>query len=147
MPQHKYTQVYVMSEVNVSSTRHYSFRVTIKEATRLHRVYYDGSKEFWTERAFPRFPQYVVRECQRQVMSRLLSDETRYFEYDRDRNKRYENLRYHDPEHVREWGKRMAERLAKSRGFKCRRCDAASLAGPCLVCDGCHSCCICEVQS
>lgn len=111
MPQPKYTQVFVLSEVNVSSTRHYSFRVTIKEATRLHRVYYDGLKSFWTEKAYPRFPQYVVQECQRQVMSRLLSDDTRYFEYDRDGNKRYEELRYHDPEFVKHWGKRIADRL------------------------------------
>jgi hypothetical protein len=111
MRERKYTQVYVLSEVNVSSTRHYSFRVTIKEATRLHRVFYDGLRGFWTETTNPRFPQYVIRECQRQTMSRLLSDDTRYFEYDRDGNKRYENLRYHDPEFVKQWGKNLAERL------------------------------------
>ena len=38
---------------------------------------------------------------------------------------------------------KIAELMAKSRGFKCRRCDAASLTAPCLVCDGCHSCCTC----
>ncbi len=111
MPQPKYTEVSVLSEVNVSSTRHYSFRVVIKEANKIHRVFYDGSKGFWTETTHPRFPQYVIRECQRQTMSRLLSDDTRYFEYDRDGNKRYENLRYHDPEFVKHWGKRLAERL------------------------------------
>lgn len=115
MPQHKYTQVFVTSEVNVSSTGHYSFHVIIVEATRLHRLYYDGLRSFWTETTDPRFPEYVIRECQYQVMNLLLSDKTRYYEYDRDGNKRYENLRYHDVERVKRWGKRMAERLgAKS---------------------------------
>lgn len=102
MARPKYTQIYVTSEVYVNSQSDYTFYAHIKG---YGKVAYDPSVGFYVPESrqnpsMNRFPLYVRREVDRQVLERLLSSDTRYHEYDRDGNKRYENLRYHDIERV-----------------------------------------------
>lgn len=100
MKARKYTEITVLTEVYVNSQSDYTFYVHIKG---YGRVAYDPSVGFYVPESnqdprMNRFPRYVVFEVDLQVLERLKSPATRYYEYDRDGNKRYENLRYHDAE-------------------------------------------------
>ena len=52
-------------------------------------------------------PQYLIAEADRLIAQGCREGRFKFYEYDRDGNKRYENLRYHDGEHV-QW---LAEHL------------------------------------
>jgi len=105
MSARKYGEISVFKDVYVSSSCDYHFHLHIQG---YGRVIYDPSMGFYVEDSqqdpsMNRFPQYVRREVDRQILERFKAADTIYYEYDRDHNKRYENLRYHDNERVNWW--------------------------------------------
>lgn len=100
MKPRKYTNIRVAHDVYVNSQCDYTFHIHM---TGFGHAYYNPSVGFWTETAEPKFPKYVVEEVDRQMIARLKSPNTVYYEYDRDGNERYENLRYYDAEFVASW--------------------------------------------
>jgi hypothetical protein len=106
----KYTEILVSSSVYVNSQGDYTFSVRIKG---YGHVKYDPSVGFWTETAEPKFPKYVEEAVDEQVVQLLMGNDTVYYEYDRDGNKRYENFRYHDPENAKGYGRQILASLEK----------------------------------
>lgn len=108
----KYTEILVSSSVYVNSQGDYTFSVRIKG---FGHVKYDPSVGFWTATAEPKFPKYVEEAVDEQVVQILLSNDTVYYEYDRDGNKRYDNFRYHDPENAKGYGRQILAALESER--------------------------------
>lgn len=115
----RYQNIRVGPSVYVSSTSHYFARVRIETwqngecVERRSRDYCLGEH---TLEAVPghygevRYPNYVIREINLQLLTKLESGELRFFEYDRDRNQRFENLRYHNDDRL-EWLKEVTGKL------------------------------------
>lgn len=94
----KYTVIQVNSLVYVSSSYHHFFSVVIKEHE--HRYSRDYSIEcgyFSSKHSVTiELPKYVVREVERLIHEGFKAKRFTYHEYDRDGNKRFDDLRYHD---------------------------------------------------
>lgn len=102
----KYTGIRVLHEVYCSSTSDYTFRCVCNF----------GRFNYMPELAYPaeikgknglwiqwRAPKYVCQEVERQIAEMAETNQFKVYEYDRDRNKRYTDLRYHDPEFFKSW--------------------------------------------
>jgi hypothetical protein len=100
----KHTDIRVSSEVYVDSHGGYHFKV-------FARIW--GSKILggWVYQTgfgwedFPNAPDYLTKEAEAKILLALKDPKTVFHEYDRDRNKRYTDLRYHD-----EWTRRFQVR-------------------------------------
>lgn len=109
MTEPKFFDVWIDNEIYVSSTGHYTARVGYKvrgvggifrEARdyMLENQWFLGKREtldFWLSA-----PAYLTTEANRLLVELLSSGRARFCEVDRDGNKRYEQLRYHEPERV-----------------------------------------------
>lgn len=111
MIKRKYTEFNISRRVNVSSTGHYSFRVSIK-GYRGTRLWWDGYESFWTPTADPTFPKYVVQAFEGLLLKLLKADDTIYYENDQYGGERTTNLRYHDPDRIARWIERLEKELA-----------------------------------
>lgn len=76
---------------------------------RYERTYWVDGDELLGEDGFPIAPPscVVMRLIRQAVIDEIESGEMRVYEYDRDHNKRYGDLRYHDEE----WNGRIVQRL------------------------------------
>lgn len=102
----KYTEFEIGRRVNVSSTGHYSFHVFIK-GYKTRWLRWDGGGHFWTQSSYPKFPAYVMTALEACLLERLKAADTIFYENDRDGNERTTDLRYHDPELIQSWIKRL----------------------------------------
>lgn len=91
-----YQNIGVLPEVHVSSSCEYSFRFHVGMALVWYYFY----------RVIPprtkRYPNYVYETVERQILDMIRAGKLRFYECDRDGNKRYENLRYHSADSF-EW--------------------------------------------
>lgn len=97
-----YENIRVSKQVNISSTCHYHFK-----------VYWDGGhRDYSLGVGFlgkpPHFdwngaPDYLQNEVERQIVEMFKDETAKFYEYDRDGNKRYTNLRYYYPDTVKFW--------------------------------------------
>lgn len=91
----KYTDIHASSTVYVDSQCGYHFTIFAhawaKKGWR-RWVYQTGFG--WED--FPAAPAYVTHAARESILKVLKDPETKFHEYDRDRNERYTNLRYHD---------------------------------------------------
>lgn len=96
----KYQDIEILTEVNVSSTSNYSF----KGVCNWGRFDYSGGYFFRKGRREDWItwepPKYFIEQVKRQIGKMARAGSFKFFEYNQDRVKRYENLRYHDPEYV-----------------------------------------------
>lgn len=97
------TVTHVSSNVYCSSTMHYAVSVKLERGTK--RAYYeydfDGAllwqgKRTWRERPCPKYIEAAILE---QLRAMHQAGELHVYENDRDGNRRYTDLRYHDPIH------------------------------------------------
>ncbi len=91
----KYTDIHASKKVYVDSSCNYHFTIFAHAWAKkgwLKWVYQTGFG--WED--FPGAPAYVTSAARESILSVLKDPETRFHEYDRDRNERYTNLRYHD---------------------------------------------------
>lgn len=107
----KFFDIHIDDEINVSSTSNYHVRVFYK----VHGaggIFREG-RDYWLENQWflgkgkyldfwLTAPAYLTAAVNRQLVEALRAGRIKFFEYDRDKNKRYDNLRYHEPEAV-EW--------------------------------------------
>ena len=94
MPNRIWTLVSVATDVNCSSSGHHFFSAHFRVKGQRRRVLYclDGN-------TIPeRLPKYVVQAIE-DTIGYGGPEHFRVFEYDRDRNERYTDLRYHDAEY------------------------------------------------
>lgn len=114
----KYINISVSSEINVSSSGHFSVHVSWRGSKgRL----YDFDCGFMTNHEYNAInwegaPQYLIRETLRQIVEMITTRAAKYYEYDRDGNKRYENLRYYEPELAQWWAEHFAKALTGTEG-------------------------------
>lgn len=102
----KYTNITVSKHVYVTSTGHYEARVMWTGGM----AYYALGMGLLTTTGYTwdRAPKYLVSEAQRLIAEMFRDGSAKFYEYDRDHNKRYDNLRYHDPEVVAWWAERLS---------------------------------------
>lgn len=107
MVERKYRNASIESGVYVSSTGHWFFSVSWdihnREGVKVgrHGGDWDGDHAFLrgVKSDIPtRLPDYLNDELDRCVYEKLKAGELRFYEYNRDGVKRYENLRYVDTE-------------------------------------------------
>lgn len=92
----KYTDIKVLKIGYVSSSHDYFVEVSYQEHGWLYSEDYCLSRgQFETAE---RKPQYMLVEVKRQIALLVKQDAIVWYEYDRDGNKRYSNLRYYDRE-------------------------------------------------
>jgi hypothetical protein len=108
MAERVYTILRVHTAINVSSSSDYFGGVIYTYHDK--RIYRDvhlnngtvmGLNDSWDVK----MPQYFMRELWR-LYREVLAEGAKFYEYDRDKNKRWENLRYHDQrmvDHMIEW--------------------------------------------
>lgn len=103
MKQRKYEVVKVIDEVYVSSSGHHFFKVVIIEVATDRRRRALDTYSFGEAEPFDhRYPKYVIEATERAALKLLKSGKVTFYEYDRDGEKRYTDLRYHD-EHNTAW--------------------------------------------
>lgn len=98
-----YTDIRVHREINVSSSFDYFVKVYYKHnGQRMSRDYWitGGALESLQNTGTVKVPRYVMHEVDAQLLDLMKSGRAKYYEYDRDGHKRYEDLRYYDPERV-----------------------------------------------
>lgn len=89
----------LVKQVNVSSTGHYSFFAYVSDGRRRAKRMIEPNGEIWAlapRMGYIKAPVYVKRDLQGQLLAALESGAMRFYEYDRDENPRYSNLRYYD---------------------------------------------------
>ncbi len=100
--QRKFTSIHVSNEVNISSTGHYHFNVSLLENGTGKDYCWNPGCSWLTPRKGEiheiRVPRYVIKTIEDTVRAAHTAGELRFFEYDRDGVKRYADLRYHDAE-------------------------------------------------
>lgn len=92
----KYTNIEVSTSGYVSSSGHYFVEVyfSVNSKGRYHTTFCLNNG--FT--AYKQRPQYMLAEVKRQIALLVIEDSIVWHEYDRDGNKRYDNLRYYDRE-------------------------------------------------
>lgn len=98
MKARKFHSVEVSRQCNVSSSGHYHWQVWYRDLSnkRYHRHYCYNVGDPLDFKA----PAYLVAEVERLIASDIEAGITRFFEYEQYGSKRFENLRYHDPDYV-----------------------------------------------
>lgn len=97
-----YTDISISKSVNVSSTGHYTGKLYYKHRGKRTMRYVDLSNGYVmsTEGAELKLPAYVHHFVWPRFVDLLTSSDVIFYEYDRDHEKRFSNLRYHAPETV-----------------------------------------------
>lgn len=100
-----YTHIHVSKSINVSSTGHYTGKMYYKHHDRMIMRYVDLSNGRVLSKPEAglyeiKMPAYVMQEMRTRFIDVMTGADVIYFEYDRDGEKRYSNLRYHAPETV-----------------------------------------------
>jgi hypothetical protein len=103
----KYTEIKIYDgEVNVSSSSHYTYKGSCRESGHWLSFDTDGyyffrrdhrSSEDWRDWEPP---AYMVAQVRQQIGQLTREDKFKYFEYNQDRVKRFDGLRYHYQEYV-----------------------------------------------
>lgn len=109
MTYRKFINVRVWTHINISSSGHYFAEMSYTEVDRDGKIRRTWSRDYcvsddiflalspyqdeWSA------PKYVYEAVHSQLIDLHEKGKLKFFEYDRDKNKRYENLRYHEPEH------------------------------------------------
>lgn len=101
----KYTNVRVSTDVYCNSLGQYTFLVRCQDAKRGYKLEYSpgfglicwGKREMGGPLAIE-FPKYLYDEIERQIYVAYNENRLTIYEYDRDRNKRRKDYRYHDDE-------------------------------------------------
>lgn len=98
MKPRKFHSIQIHRHANVTSTGHYGWEVSYRDTSgnRHHRWYHYGLMKPMEFKA----PKYLIAEVERLIAADIENGITVFYEFDRDGNKRYENLRYHDPDYV-----------------------------------------------
>lgn len=99
---HRFTNVRLRKEVRVMSNGHYWFRVSMDGGrTRDYApdTGFDGLGNSFSWAA----PKYLIAETDRLIADGCATGYFVFYEHDQDGNRRYDNLRYHDPEHIQWW--------------------------------------------
>ncbi len=98
MKPRKYQDIRVIDEVYVSSSNHHFFRVVMKQLSGDKRLHINDDYAFGCAEPFEhrRYPKYVLEAVERAILELLKSDKAIFHEIDRDGEKRYEDLRYHE---------------------------------------------------
>lgn len=102
----RYSIAYVFHDVNVSSSYNYSYTMRLYWGDKIrvadfdpsfHELmmhYKDRRREF-DKSIVTTFPQYLWQDLNLAIYNHLLGKQARFFEYNRDHEKRYADLRYH----------------------------------------------------
>lgn len=106
MPQPKYAHIYVSRQVNVSSSGHYHLEVSWDGGGRDYSI---GDGFLTDEGTWAGAPQYLEQEVKRQIAEMFRDGSAKFFEYDLQGNKRWENLRYHNPAQVARWAETLCD--------------------------------------
>lgn len=109
----RYTVRHIADEINVSSSGDYFARIFLTDHdVRVTRDYWINGGSFlaltaqWGDWTPPKYLANEVRKCLGELMQ---AGKVRYFEYDRDRNKRYADYRYHDADYALMLAQRLIE--------------------------------------
>lgn len=98
--------VKVSDEIYCTSTGHYFAKVWISDgATRDKRdIDLDGCRIMWKDKPFTYngYPKYITQAIADGLKEKWDNGELSVYEFDRDGNRRYQQLRYHDP-HRLQW--------------------------------------------
>lgn len=97
MKPHKYSITGIASEVRIFSNGQYSFKVFIDGGTFWYRYYGPG---FGIE-GFAAAPAYLYIAIKDAIADGIRDKKFKWYECDRDGNKRYSDLRYHDLDYLR----------------------------------------------
>jgi hypothetical protein len=112
MHQKRYTDVRIIDEIYVSSSMDYFATVVFKDQGKHQsRDYWLGSQQFLGRGDHMEWngaPAYFQNEVKAKLVELLKSGKVKFYEYDRDKNKRYEDLRYHWPGMVDHFIKRLS---------------------------------------
>ena len=103
MKKRAYVDIQVFREINVSSSGHYFGKMRYVHNGRRITLEVDLSNGVvMGKRNFDaiQLPQYVLRRVWELYLEAFEKGHNRYFEYDRDGNKRYDDLRYYSHESV-----------------------------------------------
>lgn len=95
----RYSNVRILTEVYVTSHADYWFKVMMDggpSRSYCPHVGFEGRGHWITWEG----PKYLIDEVDRQIAQGCRDGRFKFYERDRDGNKRYDNLRYHDDEHV-----------------------------------------------
>jgi hypothetical protein len=112
MAERRYTDVRIVDEIYVSSSADYFATVVFKDKGK-HQ-----SREYWLAGTFlgrgehmewNGAPRYFEAEVRHKIGELLKGDKVRFYEYNQDRVKRYENLRYHAPELLQHYIERFSK--------------------------------------
>lgn len=118
----KYTEIAVKPFVNVSSSCDYFVDVLYKAngepsqpGRYFHRRFHLNSEMFLLSGNEPGYdktmPKYVVWEVLRQLSQIITENTLKPYEYDRDGNKRWDDLKYYDDEDLKgqasKWGEKV----------------------------------------
>lgn len=111
---HRYTDICVFKDINVSSSGHYFAKVSYRDrGQRVVRDYCLTSgfiaRKKYNAGDWAGAPKYLRCEVRRLLVESIRSDWFAYFEYDREGSKRYSNLRYYDVEHVKQLAEQLGE--------------------------------------
>ncbi len=102
----KYSVRHVQSAVNVSSSYNYTYTMTLKWGDGIRRAdfdlmypelwmhYQDRRRGKYEKSMVTKYPKYLFQEINLAIYEQLLKG-CKFYEYDRDRNMRYTDLRYH----------------------------------------------------
>lgn len=91
----KYTKIVISSTIYVSSTCHYFATVFFLENGVSKRATLCIPSDL--DKSAP-LPAYAKEQIKRQIRHKVEAGEMSFHEYDKEGNKRWENLRYYDPE-------------------------------------------------
>lgn len=94
-----YTLTDVFTDVYCSSTGHYGVDVRISYRGHNRKRSYDFNGGFWLPQAYipATMPKYIERAVDERLRELYTAGKLRFYECDRDGNRRYDDLRYHDP--------------------------------------------------
>lgn len=105
MKHRKYTNVRVWDGIYCTSTYNYFVTVTWLENgkhTRREMQVNDGSFDgFGTQWEWNGAPKYLMNEIWAALWLMVQADDCRVYEKDREGERRYENLRYHEPNYLK----------------------------------------------
>lgn len=101
MPDHAYTEAKVIGDINCSSSADHFIPVKLLKRGKWERYdYYFEGGSFIGKRSFDvAIPAYARRMVDEAILADL-KDGARVFEYDREGMKRYNELRYHEPDWI-----------------------------------------------
>lgn len=103
----KYEDIHASNEINCSSSGHYTVKVwytDTEDGKRWMRHFSLEDYMFCSVKQYLdywRAPFYLTLEVMRQLQNWLKDGTLKVYEYNRDGVKRYEDLRYHEPAHLK----------------------------------------------